>query len=129
MNEATKGAAALTAALIVDGVQADDPVISPDGRWVAWTTSSAGERGPQAGQLWLAPVGAVAAPVRLADSTAPIQLPRWSPDSASLCYVVDEELRRLPVTAAGPTPSAKARRCCAGAARSPPWPPSPADAA
>jgi hypothetical protein len=54
--EATTHAGALTAALIVDGVQAADPVISPDGRWVAWTTSSPGEHGQRATELWLAPI-------------------------------------------------------------------------
>jgi len=40
----SKVAATLTSALIVDGTQAADPVISPDGRWVAWTTFLVGGR-------------------------------------------------------------------------------------
>ncbi len=102
MSEATKGAA-LTAALIVDGVQAADPVISPDGRWVAWTTSYPGEHGPQVSEFWLAPVGAGAAAIRLTHGSASVRLPRWSPDSAWLFYVAGEELRRLRITDAGPT--------------------------
>ena len=100
MSEASEAAEVLTAALIVDGARAAGPVISPDGHWVAWTTSSAGGPGPQASKLWLAPVGKTAAPVRLTDGSA--RLPRWSLDSAWLFYVDDEELRRLPITADGP---------------------------
>jgi dipeptidyl aminopeptidase/acylaminoacyl peptidase len=79
----------LSAALIVDGATAGEPVISPDGRWVAWTTSS----GPKVRELWLAPVGPAAAPVRLVSGS--VRLPRWSPDSAWLFYVADEEVRRF----------------------------------
>jgi dipeptidyl aminopeptidase/acylaminoacyl peptidase len=106
VSEASEAAGALTAALIVDGARAAEPVISPDGRWVAWTTSSAGGPGPQVSELWLAPVGETAAPVRLTDGSA--RLPRWSPDSAWLFYVADEELRRLPITAEGPAGDAAA---------------------
>ena len=94
--------AALTADLIVDGTQAASPVISPDGRWVAWTTSRVGERGQQVSELWLARVGGSAVPARLSDGSVPTRLPRWSPDSAWLFYVAGEELRRLRVTADEP---------------------------
>jgi dipeptidyl aminopeptidase/acylaminoacyl peptidase len=95
-------AAALTADLIVDGTQAASPVISPDGRWVAWTTSRAGEREQQAGGLWLAPVGGSAIPARLTDGSVPARLPAWSPDSAWLFYAAGEELRRHRITAGEP---------------------------
>jgi dipeptidyl aminopeptidase/acylaminoacyl peptidase len=95
-------AAALTADLIVDGNQAADPVISPDGQWVAWTTYPVGAREQRVSDLWLAPVGESAAPVRLTDGSARARLPRWSPDSAWLFYVADGELRRLQVTVGGP---------------------------
>jgi dipeptidyl aminopeptidase/acylaminoacyl peptidase len=95
-------AAALTADLIVDGTQAASPVVSPDGRWVAWTTSRAVERGRRVSELWLAPVGGSAAPARLTDGSVPARLPRWSPDSAWLFYVAGEELRRLRITADEP---------------------------
>jgi dipeptidyl aminopeptidase/acylaminoacyl peptidase len=94
---------ALTAALLVDAVHAEHPVISPDGRWVAWTTSSAGGPGEQVGELWLAPVDPLwSAPVRLTDGGTPVGLPRWSPDSAWLFYVADGEIRRLPVAVSAP---------------------------
>jgi len=44
VSKPTEIAQDLTAGLIVAGTQAADPVISPDGRWVAWTASRAGER-------------------------------------------------------------------------------------
>ena len=94
-------AVALTADLIVDGTLAASPVISPDGRLVAWTASRAAGR-KRVSELWLAPVGGSAVPVRLTDGSAPARLPRWSPDSAWLFYVAGEELRRLRVTAGGP---------------------------
>jgi dipeptidyl aminopeptidase/acylaminoacyl peptidase len=97
----------LTAELIVDGTRPAGPVISPDGRWVAWTTSSVGQRELRASDLWLAPVaeGAPegAPPVRLTDGSEPARLPCWSPDSGWLFYVAGEEIRRLRVTDGGPT--------------------------
>jgi len=99
VSEVSEVAGALTAALIVDGARAADPVISPDGRWVAWATSSAGGPGAQVSKLWLAPVGQTAAPVRVTGGSA--RLPRWSPDSSWLFYVADEELRRLRINADG----------------------------
>jgi len=105
VSEASEAAVALTAALIVDSARAVGPVVSPDGHWVAWTTSSAGGPGPQVSELWLAPVAETAAPVRLTDGSA--RRPRWSLDSAWLFYVADEELRRLPVTAEGPAGDAE----------------------
>ena len=102
MGERSEVAGTLTAPLIVDGAWAADPVISPDGGWVAWTTSSSHEPGRRASELWLAPVRKNAVPVRLTDDGARARLPRWSQDSAWLFYVVDEELRRLRAAADGP---------------------------
>jgi dipeptidyl aminopeptidase/acylaminoacyl peptidase len=93
-------AGVLSAALIVDGAVAAGPVISPDGHWVAWTTSSAGGSGPKVRELWLAPVAQTAAPVRLISGS--VRLPRWSPDSAWLFYVADAEVRRFRISADGP---------------------------
>ena len=85
--------------MIVDGAVAASPVISPDGNWVAWTTSSVASSGPKVTDLWLARVAQTAASVRLASGRA--RLPRWSPDSGWLYYVADTELRRLRITADG----------------------------
>jgi hypothetical protein len=43
VSEPGKVAPPLTADLIASGSHAADPVISPDGHWVAWSTSQAGE--------------------------------------------------------------------------------------
>lgn len=107
MSELTEVAAALTADLIADGSQAADPVLSPDGRWVAWTTSRTGEREQPVSELWLAPVGERAVPARLTDGSVPARLPRWSLDSAWLFYVAGEGLRRLRITADGPAGAAE----------------------
>ena len=112
MSEVSGGAGNLTSALIVDGAVADDPVISPDGRWVAWTTSSAGEPGPQVSELWLAPVGWAGAPVSVTGGG--VRLPRWSPDSAWLFCVADDGLRRLRVTADGPAAEGETVLCWRG---------------
>ena len=97
----------MTAELIVDGTRPAGPVISPDGRWVAWTTSPVGQRELRVSDLWLAPVGAGAPegapPVRLTDGSEPARRPRWSPGSGWLFYVAGEEIRRLRVTDGGPT--------------------------
>ena len=84
-------------------------MISPDGRWVAWTTSRADEREQQASELWLAPVGDSAVPARLTDGSVPARLPRWSLDSAWLFYVAGEELCRLRIAADGPAEGGRAR--------------------
>jgi dipeptidyl aminopeptidase/acylaminoacyl peptidase len=104
VSEAAEAAAVLSARLLVDQPRAGEPVISPDGRWVAWTTTTlagAGER--QDSDLWLAPAGGGSVPLRLTDGGERARLPRWSPDSAWLCYAVDGEVRRLGVDAAGKT--------------------------
>ena len=108
MSDEDVATTALTADLIVDGSRPANPVISPDGRWVAWTTTVVGDREPGARRLWLAPVGAGTAsagagtaPVRLTEDSVRPRLPCWSPDSAWLFYVADEEVRRFRVTAAG----------------------------
>lgn len=83
------------------GVQVADPVISPDGRWVAWTASPAGERDQEVSELWLGPADGSGAPVRLTGDGAAAELPRWSVDSAWLFCVDGEEVHRRPVGADG----------------------------
>jgi dipeptidyl aminopeptidase/acylaminoacyl peptidase len=100
VSEVSEAVGSLTSALIVAGAVAADPVISPDGRWVAWTTSSAGGPGPRARELWLAPVGQAATAVLVTGGS--VRLPRWSPDSAWLFCTAGEEVRRVRVTASGP---------------------------
>ncbi|HEY0935347.1 MAG TPA: S9 family peptidase [Trebonia sp.] len=107
MTEANEEARLLTAELIVDGVHAADPVLSPDGRWAAWTTSAPGAPGYRVSELWLAAAGGGAAPVRLASGRAPVRLPRWSPDSAWLFYVAGGALHRHGINRGGPSGAAE----------------------
>jgi dipeptidyl aminopeptidase/acylaminoacyl peptidase len=89
----------LTADLITGGSGPANPVISPDGRWVAWTAAKAAEQDQPVRDLWLAPVDGSELPARLTSGSVPARLPSWSPDSASLFYVAGEELHRLRITA------------------------------
>jgi hypothetical protein len=112
VGELSETAGILTAALIVDGAVAADPVISPDGRRVAWTTSSAARIGSQVSELWLAPAGKSAEPARKSAmpvgrtpvrvASGSVRRPRWSSDSAWLFYVAGEGVLRLRIGAAGP---------------------------
>lgn len=82
----------LTAQLIVDGAAPLDAVISPDGRWVAYTvapitrTSSA---------LWVAAADGSSPPRRLTEGGATDAGPRWAPDSASLFFGSDRLTRGI----------------------------------
>ncbi len=61
--------------------QAASPVISPDGRWVAYTASA---RSGEPAQLWLAPLAA-GGPVQVSDRPdGVVGRPAWAPDSASV---------------------------------------------
>jgi dipeptidyl aminopeptidase/acylaminoacyl peptidase len=105
MAETGEVSAHLTADLIVDGIQVADPVISPDGHWVAWTAFPADARQADEGgsHLQLAPVGQGAPAAQLTDDGMHARLPRWSLDSDWLFYVVDGEVRRIQIAADGPT--------------------------
>jgi len=59
-----------------------EPMLSPDGRWIAYVTwSDAG-----GGNLWKAPL-AGGAPVRLSEAAGFFTMPRWSPDSTRIAFV------------------------------------------
>ena len=55
----------LTAELIADGAAPSDPVISPDGRWVAYVVAPIGaQKGMRRADLWVAATDASTAPRR-----------------------------------------------------------------
>ncbi|HWQ03432.1 MAG TPA: amidohydrolase, partial [Candidatus Nitrosotenuis sp.] len=61
-----------------------EPVFSPDGKWIAYTTWSDAE----GGHLWkIAASGGE--PVRLSAAPAYYSLPRWSPDSEKMLFVMN----------------------------------------
>ena len=80
----------LTAELIVDGVVPRQPVISPDGRWVAYVVAPAGRRAERRlSALWLAAADGSSPPRKLTAGTAADSGPRWAADSASLLFLSD----------------------------------------
>ena len=66
----------------------DQPVISPDGRRVAFTGLSEGAR-----HLWVRPLES-GMTIRL-DGTDGAMLPFWSPDSRSLAFFADRKVKRI----------------------------------
>jgi eukaryotic-like serine/threonine-protein kinase len=69
----------------------DFPVISPDGRRVAFTGLSEGRR-----QLWVRPLDATTPPTPIPlPGTDGAMSPFWSPDSRSLAFFADRKLRRI----------------------------------
>jgi dipeptidyl aminopeptidase/acylaminoacyl peptidase len=84
----------LTAELIVDGTAPRDPVISPDGRWVAYAVAPSGIAEPLSA-LWVVAADATSPPRELTAVTAPASGPLWAPDSASLFFVCGEQLHRI----------------------------------
>jgi Tol biopolymer transport system component len=79
-----------------EGLEFDDLALSPDGTHLAFTD----DRVEENRRLWVRPLGALEA-VPL-DGTDGAQLPFWSPDSRSLGFFAEGELKI--VSAAGGTP-------------------------
>jgi dipeptidyl aminopeptidase/acylaminoacyl peptidase len=80
----------LTAELVVDGAVPSQPVISPDGRWVAYAVAPVGRGGERhLSALWLAAADGSAPPWKLTAGTAADSDPRWAPDSASVFFLSD----------------------------------------
>jgi dipeptidyl aminopeptidase/acylaminoacyl peptidase len=81
---------ALTAELVVDGAVPRQPVMSPDGRWVAYVVAPVGHLGERRlSALWLAAADGSSPPRQLTAGTAADSGPRWAPDSASLFFMSD----------------------------------------
>jgi dipeptidyl aminopeptidase/acylaminoacyl peptidase len=80
----------LTAELVVDGAVPSQPVISPDGRWVAYVVAPVGRAGERhLCALWLAAADGSSPPWKLTAGTAADADPRWAPDSASVFFLSD----------------------------------------
>jgi hypothetical protein len=89
------GTPTLTAELIVDGAVPRNPVISPDGRWVAYVVAAFGVTEPQLGALWVAAADGSSPPRELTAAAAPDCAPRWAPDSASLFFEAGQQLHLI----------------------------------
>jgi dipeptidyl aminopeptidase/acylaminoacyl peptidase len=80
----------LTAELVVDGAAPSQPVISPDGRWVAYVVAPVGRGGERfTCALWVAAADGSSPPWKLTAGTAADSDPRWAPDSASVFFLSD----------------------------------------
>jgi len=87
----------LTAELVADGAAPVDPVISPDGRWVAYVVITTGVKDRPVSALWVVPADASSPPRRLTSGTARAEGPRWAPDSESLLFGSGGQLHRIGV--------------------------------
>ena len=80
----------LTAELVVDGAVPSQPVISPDGRWVAYVVAPVGRGGQRCMcALCVAAADGSSPPWKLTAGTAADSDPRWAPDSASVFFFSD----------------------------------------
>jgi dipeptidyl aminopeptidase/acylaminoacyl peptidase len=80
----------LTAELVVDSAVPLEPVVSPDGGWVAYVVAPVARRaGRRLSALWLAAADGSSPPRQLTAGTAAESGPRWAPDSASLFFLSD----------------------------------------
>jgi hypothetical protein len=89
------GAAKLTAELIVDGAVPRYPVISPDGRWVAYAVAAFGMTEPPLSALWVGAADGSSPPGKVTAVTAQTCVPRWAPDSLSLFFESGRQLHRI----------------------------------
>src|ERR1700749_5249455 len=72
----------LTAELVVDGAVPSQPVISPDGRWVAYVVAPVGREGERHRcALWVAAADGGSPPWKLTAGTAAASDPRSGPGS------------------------------------------------
>ena len=80
----------LSAELVVDGAVPSQPVISPDGRWVAYVVAPVGRKGERpVSALWVAAADGSSPPWKLTAGTAADSDPRWAPDSAAVFFLSD----------------------------------------
>jgi dipeptidyl aminopeptidase/acylaminoacyl peptidase len=86
----------LTAELIADGSVPSDPVISPDGRWVAYIVAPIGaQKDKRFADLWVAATDASTAPRRFTHGGARVARPRWAADSAAVFFLRDDQLHKI----------------------------------
>ena len=85
----SEDASELTAELVTDGEVPSQPVVSPDGCWVAYVVTPVGRRAERLCAIWLAAIDGSSPPEKLTAGTAADSHPRWAPDSASVFFLSD----------------------------------------
>src|SRR5258708_25325590 len=86
----SEGAPEVTGELVVDGAVGSQPVISPDGCWVAYVVAAVGRRAERRiSALGLAAADGGSPPGKLTAGMAADFGPRWAPDSASVFFLSD----------------------------------------
>jgi Tol biopolymer transport system component len=100
-------ASELTAELVTDGAVPSQPVISPDGCWVAYVVAPVGRRVERRTcALWLAAADGSSPAGKLTAGVAADSDPRWAPDSASVFFLSDRtgspQLHRIRIGAGRP---------------------------
>src|SRR5580693_2351298 len=86
----SEDAAELTAELVVDGAVPSQPLISPDGCWVAYVVAPVGRKAERhLSAVWVAAVDGSSPPRKLTAGTAADSDPRWAPNSASVFFLSD----------------------------------------
>src|SRR4051812_29593 len=91
---ATSARAELSEELVVDGSTPTTPVLSPDGRWVAFIVAPVGQADElQVSALWIARADGSEPPRQLTGGAVQVSSPRWSPDSEWIFFMSDRSER------------------------------------
>jgi dipeptidyl aminopeptidase/acylaminoacyl peptidase len=95
----------VNAELVADSCVPADPVLSPDGRWVAFVVAAVGRAGEfPVSTLWISAVDGSAPARKLTVGSVEDSAPRWAPDSESIFFLSDRaergtlQLHRIRVT-------------------------------
>ncbi|MEV4053134.1 S9 family peptidase [Amycolatopsis sp. NPDC049688] len=84
----------LTAEAVVDQLVPATPRVSPDGRWVVFSSAPVGRAGQHpVSTLWLAPADGGEPPREFAPSPAEDREPRWSADAGQVYFLSDRAER------------------------------------
>jgi dipeptidyl aminopeptidase/acylaminoacyl peptidase len=93
----------LTAELLAGAAVPQDPVVSPNGRLVAYVVSTRDGNRDRLRTLWVAPADASSPPRTLTRGPGLTGAPRWAPDSGSLVVIADGEVHRIGLDGGEPT--------------------------
>ncbi len=85
----------LTPELLAGQPFPESPVVSPDGRLVAYLVTTWGADSRARSALWVAPADGTSPPVRLTEGNSRDRYPRWAPGSDFLYFASDQDLRRI----------------------------------